>query len=60
VDQLFQLRATDVVEFIGGDHLDICHEKCRLPGHEVGSFNIFANLGLPRAEEHQLKAALVV
>jgi predicted XRE-type DNA-binding protein len=27
---------------------------------EVGSGNIFADLGLPNAEEHQLKAALVV
>jgi predicted XRE-type DNA-binding protein len=32
----------------------------RLPAHEVGSGNIFADLGLPNAEEHQLKAALVV
>jgi predicted XRE-type DNA-binding protein len=31
-----------------------------LPAHEVGSGNIFADLGLPNAEEHQLKAALVV
>jgi predicted XRE-type DNA-binding protein len=27
---------------------------------EIGSGNIFADLGLPNAEEHQLKAALVV
>ncbi len=26
-----------------------------LPAHEVGSGNIFADLGLPNAEEHQLK-----
>jgi|SRR5580704_7008391 predicted XRE-type DNA-binding protein len=31
-----------------------------LPAHELGSGNIFADLGLPNAEEHQLKAALVV
>jgi predicted XRE-type DNA-binding protein len=29
-----------------------------LPRHEVGSGNIFADLGLPNAEEHQLKAEL--
>ncbi len=34
--------------------------KKPLPAHEVGSGNIFADLGLPNAEEHQLKAALVV
>jgi len=32
----------------------------RLPAHTRGSGNIFADLGLPNAEEHQLKAALVV
>jgi predicted XRE-type DNA-binding protein len=32
----------------------------KLPAHEKGSGNIFAELGLPNAEEHQLKAALVV
>jgi predicted XRE-type DNA-binding protein len=32
----------------------------KLPNHDVGSGNIFADLGLPNAEEHQLKAALVV
>lgn len=32
----------------------------RLPAHEVGSGNIFADLGRPNAEEHQLKAAMVV
>jgi predicted XRE-type DNA-binding protein len=32
----------------------------KLPAHEKGSGNIFADLGLPNAEEHQLKAALVV
>jgi predicted XRE-type DNA-binding protein len=32
----------------------------KLPTHEIGSGNIFADLGLPNAEEHQLKAALVV
>ena len=32
----------------------------KLPTHEKGSGNIFADLGLPHAEEHQLKAALVV
>ncbi|WP_176721807.1 helix-turn-helix transcriptional regulator [Bradyrhizobium sp. LMTR 3] len=32
----------------------------RLPAHEIGSGNIFADLGLPNAEEHLLKAALVV
>jgi predicted XRE-type DNA-binding protein len=34
--------------------------KKKLPAHEKGSGNIFADLGLPNAEEHQLKAALVV
>jgi len=32
----------------------------KLPAHEIGSGNIFADLGLPNAEEHQLKAALTV
>src|SRR5882724_4117018 len=32
----------------------------KLPAHKKGSGNIFADLGLPSAEEHQLKAALVV
>jgi predicted XRE-type DNA-binding protein len=31
-----------------------------LPAHEIGTGNIFADLGLPNPEEHQLKAALVV
>jgi len=35
-------------------------KKAALPAHVVGSGNIFADLGLPNAEEHQLKAALVV
>jgi len=34
--------------------------KNKLPAHKKGSGNIFADLGLPNAEEHQLKAALVV
>lgn len=34
--------------------------KKPLPPHQTGSGNIFADLGLPNAEEHQLKAALVV
>jgi len=34
--------------------------KKALPAHEIGSGNIFADLGLPNAEEHQLKAALVI
>ncbi len=34
--------------------------KKALPAHEIGSGNIFADLGLPNAKEHQLKAALVV
>jgi predicted XRE-type DNA-binding protein len=34
--------------------------KKTLPEHEIGNGNIFADLGLPNAEEHQLKAALVV
>jgi predicted XRE-type DNA-binding protein len=34
--------------------------KKALPAHDIGSGNIFADLGLPNAEEHQLKAALVV
>jgi predicted XRE-type DNA-binding protein len=32
----------------------------KLPVHTKGSGNIFADLGLPNAEEHQLKAALLV
>jgi predicted XRE-type DNA-binding protein len=32
----------------------------KLPSHEIGSGNIFADLGLPNAKEHRLKAALVV
>ena len=32
----------------------------KLPAHDVGSGNIFADLGLPNAGEHQLKAALIV
>ena len=35
-------------------------KKKALPAFEVGSGNIFADLGLPNPEEHQLKAALVV
>jgi predicted XRE-type DNA-binding protein len=34
--------------------------KKPLPAHEIGSGNIFADLGLPNAEEHRLKAALVI
>lgn len=34
--------------------------KKKLPAHTKGSGNIFADLGLPNAEEHQLKAAVVV
>jgi predicted XRE-type DNA-binding protein len=34
--------------------------KKALPAFEVGSGNIFADLGLPNAEEHLLKAELVV
>lgn len=34
--------------------------KKKLPAHTKGSGNVFADLGLPNAEEHQLKAALVV
>lgn len=34
--------------------------KKNLPAHTEGSGNIFADLGLPNAEGHQLKAALVV
>lgn len=34
--------------------------KKALPAHDIGSGNIFADLGLPNAEEHLLKAALVV
>jgi len=32
----------------------------KLPAHSKGTGNIFADLGLPNAEEHQLKAALLV
>ncbi len=35
-------------------------KKRKLPAFEAGSGNIFADLGLPNAEEHLLKAALVV
>jgi predicted XRE-type DNA-binding protein len=31
-----------------------------LPAHQISSGNIFADLGLPNTDEHQLKAALVV
>ncbi|MET4484096.1 putative XRE-type DNA-binding protein [Bradyrhizobium sp. F1.13.3] len=34
--------------------------KKKLPAHSRGSSNIFADLGLANAQEHQLKAALVV
>jgi hypothetical protein len=34
--------------------------KKPLPAHDIGSGYIFADLGLPNAEEHQVKAALVV
>lgn len=34
--------------------------KNKLPGRTKGSGNIFDGLGLPFAEEHQLKAVLVV
>ncbi len=34
--------------------------KKALPAHDIGSGNIFADLGLPNAEEHLLKAELVV
>jgi len=34
--------------------------KKPLPAHDIGSGNIFADLGLPNAEEHLLKASLVV
>jgi predicted XRE-type DNA-binding protein len=34
--------------------------KKKLPAHTKSSGNIFADLGFPNAEEHQLKAALVV
>ena len=34
--------------------------KKKLPAHSKGSGNIFTDLGIPNAEEHQLKAALVV
>lgn len=34
--------------------------KKKVPAHTKGSGNIFADLSLPNAEEHQLKAALVV
>jgi predicted XRE-type DNA-binding protein len=39
---------------------DMMSTKKKLPAHEKSSGNIFADLGLPNAEEHQLKAALVV
>jgi predicted XRE-type DNA-binding protein len=32
----------------------------KLPAHEIGSGNIFADLALPNAGEHQLKAVLIV
>jgi predicted XRE-type DNA-binding protein len=36
------------------------NSRKKLPAHTKGSGNVFADLGLPNAEEHQLKAALVV
>ncbi len=30
----------------------------KLPAHEIGTGNVFADLGLPNAKEHQLKAVL--
>jgi len=38
----------------------ITSTKKKLPAQTKGSGNIFADLGLPNAEEHQLKAVLVV
>ena len=35
-------------------------KKAPLPEFEVGSGNVFADIGLPNAEEHLLKAGLVV
>jgi predicted XRE-type DNA-binding protein len=35
-------------------------KKKKMPAFEIGSGNIFADLGLPNAEEHLLKASLVV
>lgn len=35
-------------------------KRAPLPAHEIGSGNIFADLGLRNAEELQLKAALVL
>ncbi|WP_275173692.1 helix-turn-helix domain-containing protein [Bradyrhizobium sp. CSS354] len=35
-------------------------KKKKLPAHSRGSSNSFADLGLANAQEHQLKAALVV
>ena len=35
-------------------------KKASLPAFEIGSGNIFADIGLPNADEHLLKAALVV
>ena len=34
-------------------------KKLALPAHEVGSGNVFADLGLPDAETHFLKAQIV-
>src|SRR5450756_1911339 len=39
---------------------DIRASLYEVPAHEIGSGNIFADLGLPNAEEHLLKASLVV
>jgi predicted XRE-type DNA-binding protein len=34
--------------------------KSTLPAHDIGTGNIFVDLGLPDPEEHQLKAGMVV
>jgi predicted XRE-type DNA-binding protein len=39
---------------------DIRASLYEVPAFEIGSGNIFADLGLPNAEEHLLKASLVV
>ena len=40
--------------------MTIMSAKKKLPAHTKGSGNIFADLGLPNAQKHQLKAALIL
>ena len=46
--------------FTGQPRREHEHAQKEIAGPRIRSGNIFADLGLPNAEEHQLKAALVV